>query len=207
MPDFKPYADTGYRRAWQITADLAAVATITVLVAVGLALGALIASLGEIGVQLEAAGGDFRQSMSDTAAMVEGVPVVGGLIGDGFEGAAQAGANLEEAGAGIHQLITTVAITSGVLVAGVPIVAVLLLWLVPRLRFARRAGLIKRLVREGAPLDLFALQALARRPAAELYALHGDPAGAWRAGDATAVRLLAETELRHAGVVIPRGRA
>lgn len=201
----KLYADDPARRAWQIVFDLAALLAIALCIAIGVAVRGMIAALGEVGIRLEEAGSGFGGTMSEIGESLGQVPLIGPGIAAPFQGASDAGQSLAEAGRSVHDTVALIATVVGLLVAVAPIAAILLLWLVPRLRFAARAGELAALVRSGAPLDLLALRALARRKPAQLAAIHPDPAGAWRRGDPAVVRELAALELRRAGVALPRG--
>ncbi|MFZ2963773.1 MAG: hypothetical protein WA006_03715, partial [Rhodoglobus sp.] len=74
------------------------------------------------------------------------------------------------------------------------------LWLVPRIRFVRRAGRAKAVVVSGVGMDLLALRALANQKLPAIAAVSPDALGAWRRGDERVVRELAQLELRNAGV-------
>jgi hypothetical protein len=77
---------------------------------------------------------------------------------------------------------------------------ILVLWLVPRIRFARRATRAKALVRAGAGLDLLALRALTNQKLSDLATIDRDAMGAWRRGDAAVMQRLAALELQSSGV-------
>ena len=91
----------------------------------------------------------------------------------------------------------------GVLIAVIPVLLVLAVWLPARVRFARRAGAAQRFVDADADLDLFALRAMAGQPMHLLARISDDPAGAWRRGDPDVVRRLAVLELRSVGLRPP----
>jgi hypothetical protein len=93
----------------------------------------------------------------------------------------------------VHQL----ALWLGVVVAAVPVVALLLVWLPHRVTWAREAGAAGRLRLDGADLELFAIRAVANRPLRQLHQVSPDPAGDLRAGEYEA---LAELELRALGL-------
>jgi hypothetical protein len=93
----------------------------------------------------------------------------------------------------VHDL----ALWLGVLVAAVPVAALLVMWLPGRVAWAREAGAASRLRMGGADLELFALRAVANRSLRELYRVTNDPAGALRSGDYAG---LAALELRSLGL-------
>ena len=88
----------------------------------------------------------------------------------------------------------------GLAIAVLPVLAILALWLVPRIRFARRASTAKRLVSAGAGVDLLALRALTTQRLTTLSAIDADPMAAWRRGDTAVMRSLAALELKSSGV-------
>jgi len=77
---------------------------------------------------------------------------------------------------------------------------ILVVWLMPRVRFARRAGRAKALVRAGAGIDLLALRALANQNITTIAKVDLDAMGAWRRGDDTVMRRLAALELESSGI-------
>lgn len=199
----KLYADIPARRTCQILADLVAVCAVVFFVWLGVSLHNIVAALGELGVRLQEVGADFSGTMSDIAEVLAGVPLIGSGIASAFDGVTGAGNALAEVGESAQETIALIALSVGMLVATGPIVLILLVWLVPRLKGARRAGELVVLVRSGAPLDILALRALSRRGIAEVAAVSPDAAGQWRRGDVETIRRLAEIELRHAGLRLP----
>jgi hypothetical protein len=92
------------------------------------------------------------------------------------------------------------ALVLGIGIAVLPIAMILLVWLVPRIRFVRRAGRANAVVHTTAGLDLLALRALATQKLPAITKIDADALGAWRRGDETVVRQLAQLELRASGV-------
>ena len=88
----------------------------------------------------------------------------------------------------------------GIGIAALPILTILLLWLLPRLRFAQRASRAQKLVKSGAGVDLLALRALASQNISALAAVDPDAMAAWRRGDDQVMRKLAALELKSSGV-------
>ena len=76
-----------------------------------------------------------------------------------------------------------------------------LVWVLVRLRYARRARSAVVIRQHG--IDLLALRALAHQPAGKLLAASGDPAAAWRFGDPGTLYRLAVLELRSLGLGPP----
>ena len=81
-----------------------------------------------------------------------------------------------------------------------PLLLLALLWVLPRVRFARRSSALRRMIANGMSAETLAARAVAHAPLAQLVAVHPDPAAAWRANDPRVVRALAGIELRRAGI-------
>jgi len=194
------YSDFGPRRARQIVADLLSLVAIGLWIWLGVTVYGLIEALTEYGRQMEKAGAGFAQTMADVGENLGGVPVIGGGIRVPFDGASDAGSALEAAGQSQQEAIHALALTVGIGVAALPVVTILLFWLIPRLRFALRAGRASALAAGGAGIDLLALRALATQEIGALTTVDANPMAAWRRGDEAVLRGLAALELRSAGV-------
>ena len=191
------YAETAGLRARQLLVDLATLAWTVAWVWAGVTLYRLVEKLAVPGARLEQAGGGFAGDVAEIQQKVGRVPVVGGELQGPFGRLAGVGQTLADAGATQQQVVHQLALWLGVLVAAVPIVALLLAWLPRRVAWAREAGAASRLRLAGADLELFALRAVANRPLRQLHRVTPDPAGALRAGDYEA---LADLELRALGL-------
>lgn len=196
----KLYSDFGSRRTRQILADVIAIGLIAAWVWLGVTVYSLIGNLAVYGVQMEDAGAGFRETMTQVGETLGGIPLIGGGIRAPFDGASQAGGALEAAGQSQQVAINQLATVLGIGIAALPILTILLLWLLPRLRFARRASRAQRLVKSGAGVDLLALRALASQDISSLASVDPDAMAAWRRGDESVMRKLAALELRSSGV-------
>ena len=196
----KLYSDFGPRRTRQILADVIAVAFIAGWVWFGATIYGLIAELATFGAEMESAGAGFRQTMTEVGDTLSGVPFIGSAIRAPFEGASGAGGALEDAGQAQQELTHQLALTLGLGVAVLPILMILVVWLTPRIRFARRAGGTKALVRAGAGVDLLALRALTSHNITTIAKVDADAMGAWRRGDENVMRKLAALELESSGI-------
>ena len=193
----KLYAETAGLRARQLLGDLAVLAWTAAWVWAGLTLYRLVEKLAVPGARLEQAGGGFAGDVAEIQQKVGRLPVVGGDLQGPFGRLAGVGRTLADAGATQQQVVHQLALWLGVLVAAVPIAALLVAWLPRRVAWAQEAGAASRLRLAGADLELFALRALANRPLRELRRVTPDPAGALRAGEYEA---LADLELRALGL-------
>jgi len=196
----KLYSDFGPRRSRQIVADVTALALIGAWVWLGIAVYSLIENLAVYGVQMEDAGAGFRETMTQVGETLGGIPLIGGGIRTPFDGASEAGGALEAAGQSQQVAINQLATVLGIGIAALPILTILLLWLLPRLRFAQRASRAQKLVKSGAGVDLLALRALASQNISALAAVDPDAMAAWRRGDDQVMRKLAALELKSSGV-------
>jgi hypothetical protein len=193
----KLYAETAGLRARQLLGDLAVVAWAALWVWAGLTLYRLVEKLAVPGARLEQAGGGFAGDVAEIQQKIGRLPVVGDQLQDPFGRLAGVGQTLADAGVTQQQVVHQLALWLGVLVAAVPIVALLLAWLPRRVAWAREAGAASRLRLDGADLELFAIRAVANRSLRELHRVTPDPAGALRAGEFSA---LADLELRALGL-------
>jgi hypothetical protein len=194
------YSDFPARRTRQVFADLIALGAIAVFVWLGVSLYQLVDRLKVFGVDMENAGAGFRKTMSDVGRNLGGIPFIGSGIRVPFDGASAAGKALETAGQNQQIAVNQLATGLGIGVSALPIVIILLLWLVPRIRFIRRASTTKRSLRAGAGVELLALRALATQRLSSIARIDPDPMGAWRRGDQRVMRELAQLELRASGV-------
>jgi Na+(H+)/acetate symporter ActP len=96
--------------------------------------------------------------------------------------------------------VLQLAVVLGVGIAALPILMILALWLIPRVRFVRKSSRARQLVASGAGIDLLALRALANQKLATLARVDPDAMAAWRRGDDRVLRELASLELKSSGV-------
>ncbi len=194
------YAEFGPRRARQIIADLFALAVIALAVVAGITVHGLIAAFGAAFARLEDAGSGFEGTMGELGESLGRVPLLGDGVRPLFDSAAGAGGSLAEAGRNGQAVVESIAVGAGVGVGALPIAIVLLAWLLPRVRFVRRAGATRALLALEDGHALLALRALDDASAAELRAIAPRPVQAWIAQDAEVVQRLAELEAREAGI-------
>ena len=193
----KLYAETSGLRTRQLVGDLAVLAWTAAWVAAGVALYRLVEKLAVPGERVEQAGGSFAGDIAEIQQKVGRLPVVGDELQDPFGRLAGVGRTLAAAGVTQQEVVHQLALWLGVVVAVVPIVGLLLVWLPSRVSWAREAGAASRLRMDGADLELFAIRAVANRPLRDLHRVSPDPAGDLRAGEYQA---LADLELRVLGL-------
>ena len=196
----KLYSDFPTRRIRQLTADVVALALITVSILVGIWVHSLVMGLATFGVQVEDAGEGFSQTLTDVGDKVAVVPFLGNGVQSLFDDASDAGTNLANAGRSGQEAISNLAIGLGTAIAVLPIIIILALWLIPRIRFIRRAGVARGLLSDAASLDLLALRALTTQKISSLNAISPAAAADWRRGDAATILSLAALELKSSGI-------
>ncbi|MEP6479916.1 MAG: hypothetical protein ABJB03_11025 [Rhodoglobus sp.] len=196
----KLYSDFAARRTRQISTDILALVAIGAWVWLGITIYTLVENLAAFGVQMEQAGAGFKETMTEVGQTLGGVPVIGGGIRVPFDGASSAGQALEDAGQSQQDAVHTLALGLGIGIAVLPVIMILLLWLIPRIRFIRKAGRAKAIVNTGAGIDLLALRALATQKISALSKVDPDAMAAWRRGDEPVMKALAQLELRSSGV-------
>ncbi|MBU1588437.1 MAG: hypothetical protein KKH51_10900 [Actinobacteria bacterium] len=196
----KLYSDFGPRRTRQIICDVLALAAVAAWVWLGITVYQLVENLAAFGVQMEEAGAGFKETMTEVGDTLGSVPLIGPGIRAPFDGASGAGGALESAGQSQQIAVNQLATGLGIGIAALPIVMILVLWLVPRIRFVRKAGRATAIVKSGAGIDLLALRALATQKISALSAVDPDAMAAWRRGDERVMRSLAQLELKSSGV-------
>lgn len=199
---FLPYATTPRRLLAQLFSDVAIVIWTFVWVLVGLAVHSAVSTIAAAGRQFEGGADGVADSLKSAGHSADHIPLVGDAMSKPLTAASRAA--LDIAGAG-HNLDTTaswLAVVLALAVAAPPALAVVVPWLVLRIRFFRRKWTVSMLAGTPAGEQLLALRALANRPLRRLAAVSPDPVGAWRVADPGAIRGLAALELRSAGIAV-----
>jgi len=194
------YADQPARRTHQIIGDLISLAFIAAWIILGVWVYQLIAAFQELGVQMQKAGAGFGSTMVELGDTLGAVPLIGAGIRAPFDGASDAGAALESAGQTQQTSVEAVATAVGLFIGIVPVVLILLVWLLPRIRFAVRASEAKRLLATPGGADLLALRALTTLNVTEIARVSEAPAAEWRAGNSATVARLAQLQLAELGL-------
>lgn len=194
------YSDFPARRLRQILADVVALGLIAGAICLGVYVHSLVMELAAFGVQVETAGEGFADTMGDVGDRVAGVPLLGSAVQGLFDDASGAGGGLADAGRSGQLAVSNLALGLGLALGALPAAAIAVLWVVPRVRFARRAGAARRLSDQPGSLDLLALRALTTHNVESLNAAAPGAAAGWRNGDAATIRALAALELQSSGI-------
>ena len=200
------YADTPLRRTRQVVADLVVLGWVVAWVLVGRWVFSLVMTLAAPAGPLRDAGTALHDRMTEAAGRVTEIPLVGDELDAPFTGAAGVGTDLVQAGDALESSVRTVAWVVSLLSAGTPILLVVLLWLLVRLAFVRRAAALGREVSDPESQELLALRALVRQHPRRLQQLFPDPVAAFRSGDPEILRRLADLELADVGLRTRRPR-
>jgi hypothetical protein len=197
------YADRPTRRLRQQLGDLLVVCWLVLWVWLADVVHHATLALATPGRQIQAAGDGLGAKLRDAGSTVSSIPLVGDEARSPFDGAGRAADQMSAAGASQVEAVQHLAFWLAIVVAAVPIVILLVVYLPARWRFARAATAGQRFVNGSEDLDLFALRAMANQPMHVLAAISDDPVRAWRAGDRRVIDALAEVELRQAGLSLP----
>ncbi len=197
------YSDIPGRRLAQAVADVGVLVWVLVWVRLAVRVHDATMQLAEPGRQLAQAGSSFRGTMTSAGDSVGDLPLLQDRVAAPFRSAAGVGGELEQAGQDLVTAVERVSLVLALTTALAPILLVVGVWLLLRVRFVRRAGAAQRFIDADPDLDLFALRAMANQPMPRLARISDDPAGAWRRGEPDVIRSLAVLELRESGLRPP----
>ena len=194
----KLYAELPAQRSRQALLDLFFVAWCWAWIRVGMYLNDLVERLSAAGRLLIDAGQDLEDSASSVQGTVVRVPVLGSFLKERFDGLVGVGQSLQDSGRSQIETVDTLSMWLGVIVALLPILLALWIWLVRRAGWIRNASAAARLRSDSENLYLFALRAISNRPLTELRSATAREAiRAFHAGDYAP---LARLELKEMGL-------
>jgi len=199
---YLPYATTPGRLLAQLFSDVVVVIWTFIWVLVGLAVHSAVSSIAAVGRQVQGGAVGVADSLKSAGHGADSIPLVGDTVSKPLTAASKAALDIAGAGHDLDTTATWLAVVLALAVAAPPAMAVVMPWLVLRIRFFRRKWTVSTLAATPAGGQLLALRALANRPLRRLTAVSPDPVGAWRVADPGAIRGLAALELRSAGVAI-----
>jgi hypothetical protein len=201
---FLPYATTPGRLALQLLSDILVALWTTLWVLVGLAVHAAVSTLAKFGRQVNTSSTGIAHNFDSAGQRTEHIPLLGNVLSKPLVAAGHAAHQLAAAGHDLDTTATWLAVVLALAVAAPPTLAVVVPWLIRRVRFFRRKWTVLGLAATPAGEQLLALRALANRPLRRLARVNVDPAGAWRREEPAVIRGLAALELRAAGIAAPR---
>jgi hypothetical protein len=199
---FVPYATTPARLLAQLFSDVAIVVWTYLWALVGLSVHSAVSTIAKAGRQVEGGASGLAGNLKSAGHSADRIPLVGDAVSKPLTAASKAALDIAGAGHNLHSTATWLAVLLALAVAAPPTLAVVMPWLVLRIRFFRRKWTVSTLAATPAGEQLLALRALANRPLRRLTAVSADPVGAWRREDSAAIRGLAALELRSAGITV-----
>lgn len=191
------YAETPALRSRQLLRDGAVLLWVLLWLRIGAAVHDAVSRLAAPGRSLERAGRDLSEGLAGAADRAGDVPLLGNELSSPLDSASDAGESLARAGAAQQDAVGLLALVLSLVVAGLPVLVVLLWWLPSRLAFAREHRAARAL---RADVEMWALRAALHRPLPELARLGPDPVGRWRRGEPGAAEALAALGQRAAGL-------
>lgn len=202
---FKPYSDHPVRGSLQLLGDALVVAWVIGWVFVGRFVHDAFVETAKFGYGISDGAEGVASNLRKAGNGAAEVPLLGDKLSSPFTSAGGAAGSLAHSGEEFGDRLNWLALPMGVLLAGLPILFVVLLWAPARWRYAQRAGATTELARTVEGRDVLALRALANQPTVRLTAISDDPVGDWRRGRADVVDRLATMEMRSSGVRRRRG--
>jgi len=194
----KLYAELPTQRSRQAFFDLFMVAWCWAWIRVGMYLNDLVEKLSAAGRLLIDAGEDLEDTASSVQGAVVRVPVLGSFLKERFDGLVGVGQSLQDSGNSQVNTVDTLSMWLGVIVALLPILLALAIWLSRRAGWIRDASAAARLRQDPDNLYLFALRAISNRPLTEFRSKEARQAIlAFHAGDYAP---LARLELKEMGL-------
>lgn len=197
----KLYADRPGRLLGQVLGDLTVLVVCWLAVRLGRGTYARVAELATPGRDAEATALRLNGRLREAARDVREAPLVGETLARPFRELASTSRELAASAQSYQDTVEQVATLAGVLVAAMPVLLVLSVWLPRRVAWVVEASAAVRLVRGGeAANDLLAVRALARQPLQRLARLGPEVVSGWKAGDPAATAELARIELDELGL-------
>jgi len=197
----KLYADRPGRLLAQLLGDVLVVISVYWAVRLGRGAHEKVGALAVPGREAEEAATSLDGQLRSAANDVGDAPLVGDTLSRPFRALASTSRDLAGTARSYQDSVADVALLTGVMVAMVPIVFVLAIWLPRRLSWVVEASAAKRLMRAGpASAELLAVRALARQPLQRLARLGPEAVTGWRSGDPEAMDALARLELDGLGL-------
>jgi hypothetical protein len=198
----KLYAEVPALRLRQLVRDALVLLWVALWVWIGTGVYDLVNRLQAPGRTMQQAGERFAETLDGLGRRLAEAPLFGEVLAAPLEAAAGAGRALEEAGLTQQEVVAELAFWLAMLLAAIPILLLLILYLPGRIRWVREAGAAQLFRLASGDLYVFALRAVANRPLDELRRATPDPGGDLASGDYQA---LAALELEALGLrVLPR---
>lgn len=164
----KLYAELPTQRFRQAFFDLFVLAWCWMWIRIGMYLNDLVEKLSAAGRLLIDAGQDLEDIGSSVQRTVVRVPVLGSFLEERFDGFVGVGQSMQDSGNSQVETVDTLSLWLGIIVALLPILLALTVWLWRRAGWIRDASAAARLREDPENLYLFALRAISNRPLTDL---------------------------------------
>jgi len=195
-----PYSSRPVRLVGQVVSDIVVISWSVLWVWIGAAVYSAVAAVAEAGRRVDSGATGLADNLDRAGERADRVPLIGDALSTPLSAAGNAAHDIARAGQSLDTAASWLAWLLAFAVAGFPILALALPWLLLRLRFFIRKHTTVGLATTAAGVQLLALRALANRPLRRLVSVSPDPVRAWRHEDPYAIAGLAALELRAAGV-------
>lgn len=195
----KLYADRPLRGLTQFLGDVIAVAWIAAWVFAGMTVYHIIMKLAVPGEKLDDAGTSLSGKFTQAASKVDDLPLVKDGVAAPFQGASKAADTIASAGHAQVTAVHNLSMWLAIVLAAMPILLVLAVYLPARIRFIRKASSGKKFVKQASP-DIFALRAVATQPLRKIAKISDNPMRAIQDKDDDVIRKLAALDLRDSGL-------
>lgn len=199
----KWYADDRGRLVRQVVFDLAVLVWIVVWVFLAMHVRTRVLSVQGGTQRLQDGASTLSTNMTDAGNKITSVPLVGDGLKKPFTDAADAATQVSLAGKDMTVGVGQMGSLLAYLVAVTPIAIALLVWVLVRLRYARRAGRARAVAVLPGGIDLLALQALQHASPTQLRTLQA-PSDGWRRMNVNTIERLARLELDTLGLRPPK---
>jgi hypothetical protein len=170
------------------------------VVLIGLAVHSAISEIADFGQQMERGASGVAHNMDSAGERADKIPLLGEALSKPLTSTGHAAHSMAGAGHDLETTATWLAKVLALAVAAPPMLAIVVPWLIRRVRFFRRKRLVLALAATAGGTQLLALRALANRPLRRLAKLDSDPVDAWRREEVAVIHRLAALELRSAGM-------
>ncbi|HKJ11766.1 MAG TPA: hypothetical protein VJ976_05190 [Ornithinimicrobium sp.] len=194
------YAQTPARRGRQVLADVLVAVWVVGWLLAARAVHTAVSALAAPAASMRQAGDALSNRMLDVVGRVGSVPAVGDDLQAAFTGVAAAGTDLSAAGDRLESSVDRAAWWLSLLTCGTPVLLVLGLYVLARLRGIRAMNAAARDRDDPRLHQLLALRALTNARASELAAISEEPLQAWQRGDPQVIRALTALEARRHGL-------
>ena len=144
----------------QLLSDIVVVLWITLWVLIGLAVHSAISEIADFGQQMERGANGVAHNMDSASERADKIPLLGEAVSKPLTSTGHAAHSMAGAGHDLYTTATWLAVVLAFAVAAPPTLAIVVPWLIRRVRFFRRKRLVLALAATAGGTQLLALRAL-----------------------------------------------